>query len=585
MKRRVNQLIGLLLGSLLLAACSVPVPNTPAPLKPALGPFNQAAWQFWPAAVSPRGVYDVARGERFMWVGTSFGVVRLDPVTRAYTSFDQLGRVQRVFPLADNAVYAGTTHGVYYFDGQAWSRVTFTSTYPVEPTSITAFSLDTQGDLWMLDNVSRSSRVYHLTGHVPPGHPWSATLSDSQVTPAPPLFPHNKPDCANWSAAATFIHSYRTPDECLQYRRAYTLREQRGGYGLYAVEANDSLWLISQEQRLLHLSAGDTTLSTRPFFSYGSLAPDPQQGVWIAAYDKGLFYATDTKLQPVSLGLEKYTLFSPFNLTVDTQGTVWVTTRDGLQFLGPDSKTWQRSTASPHSERSVSREAIAASPQGGVWVTAGEQLWHYAGHTFTQAPSPEDDGYLVPSVIKVDQAGHVWVIGNHRGVLEFNPATNQWQRHLAEHDFAQLSLGTDGALLALSYSRQLFSRPAGGNAWNPIAHLDSASDFAVVADNQGGAWVGRRQTAEVWHYPAGSNQPGALPLLEKENFNLLVDHQDRLWVSTPHELIRYDGQTWQTISAPPIGLISDLVTAPDGRLWFVGWRGVAVYDPTQDNQP
>ena len=65
---------------------------------------------------------------------------------------------------------------------------------------------------------------------------------------------------------------------------------------------------------------------------------------------------------------------------------------------------------------------------------------------------------------------------------------------------------------------------------------------------------------------------------------MFVDRQSNLWVSIPDGLFRYDGRTWQIVSSPPLGWISTMTTAPDGRLWFVGSRGVAVYD-SQGNQP
>jgi hypothetical protein len=35
----------------------------------------------------------------------------------------------------------------------------------------------------------------------------------------------------------------------------------------------------------------------------------------------------------------------------------------------------------------------------------------------------------------------------------------------------------------------------------------------------------------------------------------------------------------------PAAPIADMTTGPDGRMWLIGDRGIAVYDPAQDKQP
>jgi streptogramin lyase len=591
MKRRTSQLIGLLAVSLLFAACNAPAPNptptsTPISIKPLPTPFQSAAWQVWPAVFSPQSVFDVARGEQFMWIGTSFGVVRLDPATRTYTSYDQLGHTLRVFPMADDAVYAGTTQGVYYFDGQGWSHVTFTSTYPILSDPVTAFGLDTQGDLWMLGYASRASLLYHLTGHVPPADPWAPSLPDSRVTPAPPTFPFEEPACDQWPTLATYTYGYRTPDECRHYHHAYTLLERRGGYGPYAAEADDSFWWVSGDQ-LLHLSAADSVLSTHSLTNPGRLATDPQHGVWIAANDEGLLYATDAGVQQVSIGLEKYTLFPPLNLAIDTQGTVWVATERGLQQLSADEQHWQLKNNNLGNNQSSSlplRDLIAAS-ESGVWLSDVQQLVHYDGHNLVTAPPPpEDQQPCLLSELKSDRAGHVWA-GSSCGILEFDPATKRWQRHLVGERAWQFSLGMDGSVVVLNRNSELIARPAGTTDWKLIARLVDAFDPRVVADNHGDAWVGLPEKGEVWHYQAGSAQPTVVRVPTKDYFTLLIDRQSRLWLSTTAGLLRHDGRTWQTIESPPLGRINTLKTAPDGRLWFAGERGVAVYDPRRDAMP
>jgi hypothetical protein len=49
--------------------------------------------------------------------------------------------------------------------------------------------------------------------------------------------------------------------------------------------------------------------------------------------------------------------------------------------------------------------------------------------------------------------------------------------------------------------------------------------------------------------------------------------------------MRLDGDQWQTVTIPPIGAIVATTIASDGRVWFAGKHGIAVYDPAKDKQP
>ena len=43
----------------------------------------------------------------------------------------------------------------------------------------------------------------------------------------------------------------------------------------------------------------------------------------------------------------------------------------------------------------------------------------------------------------------------------------------------------------------------------------------------------------------------------------------------------YDGKAWRSISTP-VKTIDELRAGPDGRIWVVGYNGLAVYDPAVD---
>ncbi len=297
MQKCVNQLIGLLVSSLLLIACNSTASNVSRSFKPVTPPVSGTSQQNW--LKTAQGIFDVTRGEQFIWIATAFGVARLDPVTRAYTFYDQLKSVQRLFPIADDSVYASTAQGHYHFDGQAWSKLVLTSTSPISFYWTQEFGLDAQGDLWIHTYTARASQTYRLTGHIPPrAAPWSVT------TPATPGFPDAEPSCDNWPAVAANTYHYRTAAECQRYVAANALLKRHKRLGFYAVEANNSIWFTSGND-VLHLAADGLIISSRVLPATSHLALDPQQGVWVGTQNEGLLFVTDTEVQHVSIGLEQ----------------------------------------------------------------------------------------------------------------------------------------------------------------------------------------------------------------------------------------------------------------------------------------
>jgi streptogramin lyase len=193
------------------------------------------------------------------------------------------------------------------------------------------------------------------------------------------------------------------------------------------------------------------------------------------------------------------------------------------------------------------------------------------------------------STPQIDHAGHLWFANAWCGILEFTPDTGTWQRHQLPLNTGgyQISVGADGFVFAFGSKEYLLAYSSDTESWKELAQLDAKLPYraSLAVDHHGGVWLSVCEFHTIQHYNHSAVQTIAPPNPSAGCLNVFADRQERLWGSTYDELFLYDGASWQLIPSLSLGQIKALTVAPDGRLWFVGDWGIAVYAPTKDNRP
>ena len=205
----------LLLGCTILTACQAPVPNnpltsipTPAPVTPEF-PVSSGAWQVWPAASHPQEVNALVRDQEVLWIGNAFGVVQFDLKTRTVMRFDPIGRLENLLPTGQGQAFAATQHGLFFFDGASWTRVSLSTTPPYDPSFVGGMGLDLNGDLWIWVTSGRNSLSYHFLGHVPPSNaPWRNIEGDISRGP------YQGNLCQEWHTLSEADFTFSSPEGC-----------------------------------------------------------------------------------------------------------------------------------------------------------------------------------------------------------------------------------------------------------------------------------------------------------------------------------------------------------------------------------
>jgi hypothetical protein len=62
----------------------------------------------------------MAISNSIVWIGTSFGLVRLDLVSHECQTFEEMGATYHVLPIESGSVFAVNSHGLFYFNGSVW---------------------------------------------------------------------------------------------------------------------------------------------------------------------------------------------------------------------------------------------------------------------------------------------------------------------------------------------------------------------------------------------------------------------------------------------------------------------------------
>ena len=216
--------------------------------------------------------------------------------------------------------------------------------------------------------------------------------------------------------------------------------------------------------------------------------------------------------------------------------------------------------------------------------------------------------------LTTDWSGDVWATTHCGFVWQYEPATGHWIRHVLNAPtfndtnsdvIRRIVAGTDGTVYAVGLSGlgQL-TEPNSAITGTLETNEEQLSyityrhrtllltDGTVLqphslatVDRQGGVWL-LTNRGELWHYASGRATVLGTPFGGTAITALQVDQHDRLWAtSRDRQLVVYDGRNWRAIDMPDVGDVNRIVEAPDGRMWFVGRLGLAVYDPTKDLQP
>ncbi len=586
-------LLGLLVLSLAMMACKVPLAETPSPHDPVYlqdsppcglaAPDDDSSWrQVWRTDHQGSVVTAMHRDDDWLWVATPTNLIRLDLRTLECTRFD-LNDVHALLPDPDGRLWVVRSTSLVRFDGQNWQTV-------LDNLEAASIAFDVSGNLWVF---TRWKEYSGLTWVRYPGHePPESGSWEGEPVQAPP-----RDACDQWMAQSGWMMQYerfQSPEECrllASWRRQLALEPPPAdvspwtGKQLLAAESDERLWMLAQKhpgeagQYDTLLRFDDQGWRTFPW-NYGTaslVADEARGGVW-AATNEGLIFSDGPSSQKYPLMLKDTapTGQPVRDLVVDGGGRLWALTGQDLLRYDETSDTWQ--TIQTGEEEIL----ISANEQGGLWTASRDRsglVSYYDGQRWTNHQYP-NEWPCNPESILADVGGGLWSSSFNCALRGFNG--DVWDEYDSGSRGDELFRGPDGVIYAVERNGFGDIRRYDGEHWE-VLPFAGPSRYAQIVDLAAG------QKDEVW--VAFAEPPGLFVYYEGEwtqvlkeadvaITTLMIDSRGDLWAGYSEGLVRYDGKRWEHIESNfHLGVVQAIDRDRQGRIWVGGENGLSVYDP------
>ncbi|MEM1096154.1 MAG: two-component regulator propeller domain-containing protein, partial [Bacteroidota bacterium] len=586
-------------------------------------------------------VYDALQDrEGFLWFATGAGVVRYDGY--AFTTFQHNPRdatslpsnwAWTLFEDRDGTIWVGTYGGgLSRFNRRTETFTTFFHD-PNDPTSlsadvVTAIAQDQEGDIWIGTESNGVNRLGSTTGRFTR---YRHTASDTTSLSSDHIHAITVDQRGTvWigtqgGGISRYVSASRTFERYTQQAHQASRRLNWNGATVLTEDHDGTLWAGMWDGRMQSISTSTQALLRE----YTWIAPDAivkvihEDGrgrLWIGTWAHGV-YVVDRQTEAVTHYAHDSAdagSLSNNNVTAiieDHTGVVWVTTRDGVNRLAPQSTRFAH-----HSQRSRSRGTLAGqqvysmlpSRTGGLWVGSDRGVDHYDPVRDAYAPVYASQGH-VRSLAETGD-GTLWVGTDSRGLHAVDLATGATQTfvsnrqrpegltndgimaiHIAPGAPETLWLGTWVGLNQQNgvggATRNFRVHAARSAAWAQVAHepiltvYERPSMPAVLwlGTNEGGLIRLDPEREAIRRYHADRQQPRSLS--GNQVRALYEDADGALWVGTGSGLNVLDDADagWFTVYTVDDGLPSNdvrcIVPDANGILWLGTNAGLAKFDP------
>ncbi len=505
------------------------------------------------------------------WIGTDKGLQKLE-VVRPWPVFLR-DRIRVLRSGADGTLWIGADSGLYSIKGNGLRSFPFPDN---EPRKIYSIWVASGSRVWC----GTSDGVWILKDGV-----WERTKGLPKDTEVFSVSSTNSTPLAGTRGA---LYGY---SDGSWKRFSVPVLPKDATVSSILVARNGDIWLGTDRGLVLHATKGSwerpisvTGMPGEPNVWIWKLLEDDDGSIWVSTDGYGVCHIKDGRIQEhftSSTGLSSPSVKDIFR---DLEGGLWFATDAGLDRY--DRYTWSY-YISP--DRTKSIVSGTSTHDGTAWVVAyREGVWKFDGKDWK--PCPLNKAKLSFSAIAAAPDGNVWIGTEENGIIEISPSCKVLEKKFtingANVGIVNALAVTPKGELWVATNEGVFRRTEKG--WDLYLPTDYGANGNSVrslsVDKEGRVWLGTDDdTLEVFDgdsvqtfTPKNSGLPESRGI-----WSIAFSRNGVVWLGLLDAgVASFDGNSWKLYSDDvlPSKDVFSVYAAPDGEVWVGTNGGVGRFD-------
>jgi ligand-binding sensor domain-containing protein len=340
-----------------------------------------------------------------------------------YKAF-KLAEDNRVFKIntlyKNNAgyIYAGTTNGLYSFDGKNFTAVSFLN--PAIKDTVTAIFQDNTQQLWVGFKSGRIAKK--ISGHLQYFEPEEGTPK-AAIT----AFLQDKKNNIWFSTNGEGIYYFSNnhlylinEEEGLSDKYVHSMALASNGDVLAATDQGINICSIAGSKKTVQVIGPKNGL---PDYYITAIAPAGNNTFWIGLQEKGFCLYNHTTKQITLPAAASNWAYGQVNALLGTQNSLWIATQESsLLKLSGLNGTVVPVFATATDKNNINN--LLQDNEGNVWMTGAEELISTAGDKLSLLPFYDKTVYETIHTILADYQNNIWA-GTDGGVIKYTQGINK----------------------------------------------------------------------------------------------------------------------------------------------------------------
>jgi ligand-binding sensor domain-containing protein len=327
-------------------------------------------------------------------------------------------KISTLFKSNEGYIYAGTTNGLYRFDGKDFKQIKFVS--GVVKDTVTAIFQDNNKQVWVgFKNGKLAKKINDKLQYFEPeeGTPKVAITAFLQDKKNNIWFATNGEGIYYFSNNHLYLIN---EDEGLSDKYIHALALADNGDVLAATDQGINICSISSSKKTVEVIGPKNGL---PDYYITAISPAGNNTFWVGTQEKGVCLYNHTTRQITIPPANNNWSFGQVNAILATQNNTWVATEENsLLKLSGINLPLQPAFTSTADKNNISN--LLQDNEGNIWMTSATALICSAGDKLNLLPIYDNAVYATIHTILSDYQNNIWV-GTDGGLIKYTFINNK----------------------------------------------------------------------------------------------------------------------------------------------------------------